>query len=304
MSNYTKNKLGDNKNTSWGVIFDMIEENQEILDIGCSSGNFGAELIKRKHCVVDGVDIDEKDVELAKKQLSNAFIFNVEKDPIKKIAKKYDVILMIDVIEHLVNPRNSLNSIGSLLKPGGVLIFSVPNMAHISIRLNLLNGKLNYTKTGLLDDTHLHFYTEEYLSNVLNSAGFTISDFRNTSITYPKQLIKKLLKDAGLSYTDEFNKHSSSTNGDVYQLIGAATFSDNKKIKTRLPKRNPHDEHFLEIEKVIKNQKEHIACLEKSVELKDNHISNIEKQFQSYRSKIENNITVKVYRFIKGIINR
>src|SRR5690606_24139579 len=107
----------------------------------------------------------------------------VEKDSTKKITKKYDVILMIDVIEHLVNPRNSLRSIGSLLKPDGVLIFSVPNMAHISIRLNLLNGKLNYTKTGLLDDTHLHFYTEEYLVNVLTDAGFAISDFRSTSIT-------------------------------------------------------------------------------------------------------------------------
>jgi 2-polyprenyl-3-methyl-5-hydroxy-6-metoxy-1,4-benzoquinol methylase len=283
MSNYTKNNYVDDKNNSWSIVFELIEDNQTILDIGCSSGNFGSELIERKGCTVDGIDIDDKDVKLANERLRNAQVLDIENDNLDHLHGKYDTILLMDVIEHLVRPVQTLQKISKLLKPKGRLIFSVPNMAHISVRLDLLSGDLEYRKTGLLDETHLHFYSQKTLLKVLRSANYLVNTTRSTTVTYPKQLIAQKLKEVGLEYSTKFNKGIEATNGNVYQMIGVAHPAQTKNTTYHtFPENNPHEEHFLQIEKAINDQQQHIKNLENSLRLKDKQIKNLDERIQYF----------------------
>lgn len=283
MSNYTDNKLVSDENNSWSQVMNLINDSEKVLDIGCSSGNFGEELMRNKHCVVDGIDVDAKDVNLAKQKLRNAHVLNVENDPIDIFDEKYDVILMMDVIEHLVEPVKALKKIATLLKPGGRLVFSVPNMSHISVRLDLLMGKFNYRNTGLLDDTHLHFYTEEYLRRVLSNAGYDLAQTSSTTVTYPIQLVTNKLKDVGLVPLSSFRDSNEKTNGNIYQFIGVAVVSKAKKSNIPFPKSNIHEEHYKQIEKHIDDKEEIIQQLNKLINQKDDHIRHIETELSSIK---------------------
>jgi 2-polyprenyl-3-methyl-5-hydroxy-6-metoxy-1,4-benzoquinol methylase len=293
MSNYTENQFVSDENNSWSIIIDLINEDETILDIGCSSGNFGAEIIKRKKCIVDGIDIDSKDVKLAKGKLRRALLLNIETDPLDPITDKYDAILMVDVIEHLVHPVGTLKRIASLLKPGGRLLFSVPNMAHVSVRLDLLQGDLDYRKVGLLDDTHLHFYTEKTLLRVLSSAGYSVEKALSTTITYPKPLLETKLNEVGLKATPEFSANLSNTKGNVYQFVGDARPTKAVPKKQSFPNKNPHEIHFKQVEKAINDQTKHIHHLE-------SEIKNRDEQIQQLHSRLDRIINSKLYRVARS----
>lgn len=268
------------ENNSWSIVFELVKDKQTVLDVGCSSGNFGAELIDRKHCTVDGIDIDEKDVKLAQNKLRNAYVLNVETDALEHLYGKYDVILMMDVIEHLVTPAPTLKKIAKLLKPAGSLIFSVPNMAHISVRLDLLLGDLDYRNTGLLDDTHLHFYSEKTLLRVLHNAGYDVDTTKSTTVSYPKQLVDLKLKEAGLEASSEFAKMIEKTKGNIYQLIGTAQPASKDMQKISFPDKNPHEEHYLQIERAMNDQNSHLQNLEAEIQAKEQHIKNVEERLE------------------------
>lgn len=280
MSNYSENRFVNDKNNAWSIIFNLVGDNKKVLDIGCSSGNFGAELIKQKDCIVDGIEIDKSDVSLAQKKLRHVYQLNIETDDLAIIKDEYDAILMMDVIEHLVNPTDTIRQVAKLLKPTGRLIFSIPNMAHISVRLDLMSGQFAYRKTGLLDNTHLHFYTEEHLQDVLLSAGFEVVKTEATTISYPAQLIDKKLRQMGLSSEPAFMDVIEKTGGNVYQFIGLAKYDPASKKTLRFPSINPHEEHYQEIEKALYDQGEQIANFDKELHERERRIAELEAQIQ------------------------
>lgn len=304
MSNYTHNQYVDDQNSSWAMVFNQIKDNETVLDIGCSSGNFGVMLISQKQCIVDGIDIDIDDIALAQKKLRKTYVLDIEDDSLDILTEKYDVITIMDVIEHLKEPARALRKIGQLLKPGGRLLFSVPNMSHVSIRLELLLGEFNYRNIGLLDDTHLHFYTEKYLQRVLNDAGYNIVNAESSTITYPKQLIVEKLKEAGLIPCDDFMQKLAKTKGNIYQFVGTAVLSKQPIKPKPFPAQNPHEEHYLQIEKVMEQQdKKYI----KDLKLKDQHIANLEAEIAAIKKSTTYRITqrlVVLYKKLKTPRNK
>ena len=81
---------------------------------------------------------------------------------------------MMDVLEHLVDPEALLRECRELLKPGGTLLVSVPNVANITVRLALLFGRFNYAPRGILDRTHLKFFTGKSARRLLEAAGLEV----------------------------------------------------------------------------------------------------------------------------------
>ena len=135
MSNYSDSSFSEKSvNTSWYKIYKIIPDKSKILDIGCSSGNFGKELIDRKNCIVDGIELDYNDYISAKKNLRKVVNLNIETDEIKGVDNDYDFIYFGDVIEHLVNPSAALAKVKKYLNRTGRILFSIPNMANIAIR--------------------------------------------------------------------------------------------------------------------------------------------------------------------------
>jgi 2-polyprenyl-3-methyl-5-hydroxy-6-metoxy-1,4-benzoquinol methylase len=96
----------------------------------------------------------------------------------------FDVVVCADVLEHLVAPERLLERIRAWLKPGGLLLTSIPNVANIYVRLCLLMGQFPYAERGILDATHLHFYTQSSSRRLLEQSGFSIRDVEPTAMPY------------------------------------------------------------------------------------------------------------------------
>jgi len=234
MSNYSSsNYQPENPNSSWYKVYNMIDPNSSVLDIGCSSGNFGEALIKNKNCTVDGIELDQKDAAEAQKKLRKVYNMNIETGSLDDMKEKYDYIYLGDVIEHLLNPSQALIRIKGLLKNNGKILFSIPNMAHVSLRLMLLKGDFEYGETGLLDNTHLHFYTLREIERVFQEAGYSISLLDSNEATYPPELIADQLKELGIHKTPKLEKLLNSDEARVFQYVGTAVMGSTHKISRK-----------------------------------------------------------------------
>lgn len=223
MSNYSDSSFdASNANSSWYKALHSIAPKSSVLDIGCSSGNFGAELTARRGCVVDGIEVEPRDAKAAQKKLRKVYILDIEKDDLSLIKERYDVIYFGDVIEHLVKPIETLSRIRPLLKNDGMILFSIPNMAHISVRLALLRGDFEYTQTGLLDKTHIHFYDQHEVERVFNEAGYEITNLEFIKKDYPRELLDKELKKIGLNSTGKFYNLAAKPDASAFQFVGRA----------------------------------------------------------------------------------
>lgn len=230
MSNYKGVFVPGAANNPWNKAFNLVKKGSTVLDVGCSSGNFGAALIEHKGCIVDGIEPDLEDYKEATSRLrrvANAFAEEALVSTFKN--QKYDHIVFLDVIEHLYNPATTLQLVKAHLKPGGSIIFSIPNMAHASVRLMLLKGDFEYGKTGLLDNTHLHFYTLREIERVFESAGYSIKQLDNTQATYPSDLITSQLRELGIKRAPILDKLLNKDEARIFQYVGTAVVSNSRK---------------------------------------------------------------------------
>jgi 2-polyprenyl-3-methyl-5-hydroxy-6-metoxy-1,4-benzoquinol methylase len=94
----------------------------------------------------------------------------------------FDVVLAGDVLEHLVDPLSVLRACVAKLTPAGAVVISLPNVAHADLKLSLLQGKFEYQRTGLLDDSHLQFFTYRTMLDLLNQANLLVTDIHRTVV--------------------------------------------------------------------------------------------------------------------------
>lgn len=164
------------------IICRNIAQHACVLDVGCAQGKLGKKLVS-KQCRLIGIDINKASVSYVRKKghYTEAFLCDVSDNENGAFSHvrdlgPYDVIVMGDVLEHLSDPTQVLLSLIPMLKQGGCFIVSIPNIANVDICLNLLNGRFNYNTMGILDNTHLKFFTR--------SSFIEWIDLFNT--TYPK----------------------------------------------------------------------------------------------------------------------
>lgn len=144
-----------------------------VLDVGCASGGLLAALGDRAGRS-EGIEVDP-----AAAARAEQFADAVHVGPIEDLdlpAETFDVVVLGDVLEHLVDPATVLARIRTLLVTGGCIVVSLPNVGHWTIRWELLRGRWEYRSTGILDDTHLRFFTWESGSQLLQASGYQIVD--------------------------------------------------------------------------------------------------------------------------------
>jgi len=135
------------------------ESDRHILDIGCGAGSNGQLICETyPETEVTGVTCSQEEYQLASQQLSRCIYADVERD-IFTLEQQFDVLLFCHVLEHLVDPVAAIKKLLPYLRVGGKLIIALPNIANWRSRSNLLLGKFEYTDGGIMDKTHLHFYT-------------------------------------------------------------------------------------------------------------------------------------------------
>lgn len=144
-----------------------------VLDIGCANGATGALLKKQGLCShVTGIEPFAPHIPFAQAQLDQVYHANIEDVLPKLPAQTFDCILCLDVLEHLVDPWTVWQRLPALLKPDGIVICSIPNVQHYSVSLPLvLFGHWRYTTAGLLDSSHLRFFTKEGIQTLLRSSS-------------------------------------------------------------------------------------------------------------------------------------
>lgn len=150
---------------------------QLVLDLGCGAGRLGSEL-RKKGYQVWGVEQEPEVVRRAADRLDRAIVGDL-RDPQAVISSldgtMFDHLVFSDVLEHMVDPAETLAAYLPLLHPGGGLLVSVPNVANWQIRFALMGGRFNYQDTGILDRTHLRFFTRKTATALVRDAGLDIA---------------------------------------------------------------------------------------------------------------------------------
>lgn len=229
----------NDRNDAWSNLFALVPDGSRVLDVGCSTGNFALALEERKGCRSVGIDISEGDVRIARESGLDARVVDFTRDDLSDLGR-FDVIVCADVLEHVADPRAGLRGLAQLLVPGGKVVYSIPNMAHISIRMQLMAGDFPYTKTGLLDATHLRFWDHEEVDNVFADAGFSIDVEYAVIVDYPREYVTELLEGLHLRADEGYWNTLESTHAFTYQFVGAAAVrADNEPpleptLRTRL----------------------------------------------------------------------
>lgn len=164
------------------MIFQLIEPRTKILDVGCGTGKLAEKLRKDKNCYVVGIERDTVEVRLAKQRCNEIIIADVEQ--LKEIpfeAGYFDIIVFADILEHLFDPKSVLFTFKKYLSNTGYIFISVPNVANWSLRFKLATGHWDYKETGLLDNTHIRFFTLSTIKDLVQKCGYDISYIGCTS---------------------------------------------------------------------------------------------------------------------------
>jgi len=147
---------------------------QKILDLGCANGELGAAVKRRQNCEITGIELNKAAAAIAEKQLDRVYIDNLNRFDPTFLNDKYDCIILADILEHLIAPWTVLEKFAKVLTTGGVLIASIPNIAHPEIIQELQEGLFRYRFAGLLDIGHLRFFTKTSIFQLFYRAKLKI----------------------------------------------------------------------------------------------------------------------------------
>lgn len=148
----------------------FVGKNKKVLDIGCARGGLSAKF-KENGCYVVGVEVNKEAAEKAEGTCNKVLIGDIEN---LEVDETFDVIVLADVLEHLKDPLNVLHKLKKNLTEEGYFVVSVPNIANWSIRFRLLFGNFDYRDSGILDKTHMRFFTLKTLKELFSKAGLNI----------------------------------------------------------------------------------------------------------------------------------
>lgn len=161
--------------SSLSVLASMISSQTTVLDLGCGSGALGAHLHTELQCTVDGVTISAQEADLARPHYRHLITADLDALDVSQAfsGQQYDYIVCADVLEHLKHPERILDACQGLLAPQGQLLISIPNASYSGLQIELMMGEWKYRTEGLLDRTHLRFFTRASLLRFLQEQNWS-----------------------------------------------------------------------------------------------------------------------------------
>lgn len=233
MNKYNCELSLDDRN-SLSLLINRIKPNTTILEFGPANGRMTKYIKEQLNCRVYAVELDEEAAKDAGKYTEKIVVDSIENYSWKKEFKdiKFDYIIFADVLEHLYYPEKVLKSVREFLKEDGSVLVSIPNIAHNAIVMGLLKDEFNYSPTGLLDDTHIRFFTKKTFDSLVEKCGY-FRAYETAVFMQPQNT------EFGYRYDEtsaNFAEYLSSlSHGEMYQLIyelksyEVETFSDFKE---------------------------------------------------------------------------
>jgi len=155
-----------------------VVHNRRVLDIGAGSGWLGRHLKSAHPGELVAVEIDTRSHHILNEAYDRVL---TEVEPLR--GETFDFIVLLDVLEHLPKPMDYLREVRALLAPGGLILVSVPNVAHWSVRFPLFFlGRFEYRSLGIMDGTHLHFFSRRGFKNLCNAVPMCVVERVSASI--------------------------------------------------------------------------------------------------------------------------
>ncbi len=238
-------KAGDidinNKNSAHSLLVSQVDENSLVLDVGCSYGYLGEWLIKNKNCTVYGIEVDKIALNKVKSEGLYRDVFEIDLDYIEKnlseferfdkLEIEFDYIICGDVIEHLKDPTTVLAILLEKLKEEGKVLISIPNIANIDVVLNLIDGRFNYSQVGILDSTHLRFFTKASFVEWIQSINSNIlKEYRlDVALVGSTKNQSEFANYVKTNYPETYNILTNATGEDANTLQYVFVLTKNKR---------------------------------------------------------------------------
>jgi len=200
-------KISDKKYTNRGnrnILSNVPFSANYILDVGCGAGDI-AKILFANGKILDGITISESEAKLAQEFCRSVVIHDLAYGLPLQINNKYDVIICSHVLEHIIYPQKLLEDIKKVMVPDkSLLIIAIPNLLVYKNRLKILFGKFNYEEEGLMDYTHVRWYTFKSIKNLLLDAGF---------------IIEKTWVDGGIPFQSYLNFLSENQKASIKKML-------------------------------------------------------------------------------------
>lgn len=149
-----------------------------VLEVGCATGYVGEYLNRSLNCEIVGVEVFEDAATKARSRGCYTDVLTADIEDPATFAKlpvtPFDYVIFGDVLEHLVSPQATLEAVAGVLAPAGRVLICLPNIVHWSMRARVLAGRFDYTDTGLLDRTHLRFFTPATGRALIEESGYRV----------------------------------------------------------------------------------------------------------------------------------
>jgi 2-polyprenyl-3-methyl-5-hydroxy-6-metoxy-1,4-benzoquinol methylase len=177
----TEYDLKEGEGTSHTILMQLLEGTRpgRVLDLGCSGAKLSERMRQRGHHVVG---VDSVEIPGARQRVDEFYLGNLEDGVPPEAGTGFDVVVAADVIEHVRDPRQLLRQMASVVAPDGVILVSTPNFGHWYSRSRAAAGTFDYDRRGILDQTHLRFFTRKSLKRLFTSSGLDLLELDYTGL--------------------------------------------------------------------------------------------------------------------------
>ncbi len=176
------------------------EDVARVLEIGCGAGTFGELLKSRRAMEVVGVEPVTEAADMARSRLDRVLVEDIELCDLDLPLGYFDAAIFNDVLEHLRDPWDVLSRMRRFIRPDGYVIASIPNMRYFEVIKSLLvRAEWHYADEGVLDRSHLRFFTKKSMHELFSSTGFNVislEGIRESPFPWKFALLNFLLADA------------------------------------------------------------------------------------------------------------
>jgi methionine biosynthesis protein MetW len=170
-------RFDDSPGSTHNQVVDLVPEGSSVLEFGCATGYMSEVLARRKGARVTGIELDPQAAVEASARCERVVVGDAETLDLDEHLgdERFDAVLFADVLEHLKDPATLLRRVRPFVADGGVVVASIPNVAHASVRLSLLAGRFRYRPQGLLDESHLRFFTRDSIRDLFEECGYVVT---------------------------------------------------------------------------------------------------------------------------------
>ena len=175
-------RVNDDPHEAAALIAGLVPERARVLDVGCGSGAVSTVIRRLRNARLVGVEPDSERAQVARDRGIEVIQGYLSTELLEQLGR-FNVVVFADVLEHLPNPSALLQLGCCALERDGAIVISVPNVAHWSVRWELLRGRFDYEKHGIMDATHLRWFTANSLVNWLRNNGLQVEQMTHSAGT-------------------------------------------------------------------------------------------------------------------------